>query len=48
VACRRLRVIGDIRFGRGIVLRGEVELRHDGPEPRSLADGSLFVGDSSL
>lgn len=44
VACRRLRVIGDIHFGRGIVLRDEVELEHQGPEPWYLPDGAILAG----
>jgi UTP--glucose-1-phosphate uridylyltransferase len=44
VACRRLRVRGDIHFGRGMVLRDEVELEHQGPEPWTLPDGAILAG----
>ncbi|MCS7038277.1 MAG: UTP--glucose-1-phosphate uridylyltransferase [Anaerolineae bacterium] len=48
VACRRLRVVGDLRFGRGMVLRDEVELAHPGPEPYHLPDGAVLTGRVSL
>ncbi len=38
--CQHLRVRGDVRFGRDIVLRGEVRFEHNGPEPLRLADGT--------
>jgi len=33
VACERLTVRGDVRFGRGVVIEGTVELHHDAPTP---------------
>jgi UTP--glucose-1-phosphate uridylyltransferase len=44
VACKRLAVAGDVRFGRGVVVRGEVELRHDGAEQRVIDDGAVLEG----
>ena len=40
--CRRLTVRGDVRFGEGVVGRGDVTLTHDGPEPRVIADGTVL------
>jgi UTP--glucose-1-phosphate uridylyltransferase len=40
VRCRRLVVRGDVRFGRGVVLEGDVELEHSGPEPRRIPDAA--------
>jgi len=42
VRCRRLAVKGDVRFGRDVVVEGEVELAQQGPEPRIVADGSVL------
>jgi UTP--glucose-1-phosphate uridylyltransferase len=39
--CRRLTVRGDVRFGAGVVCRGEACLEHDGPEPRVVPDGEV-------
>jgi len=39
---RRLVVRGDITFGRGVVVRGEVEL--EAPEPLTIADGTVLEG----
>jgi UTP--glucose-1-phosphate uridylyltransferase len=38
VACDRLTVEGDVRFGAGVVIRGEVELHG----PRTIADGEVL------
>jgi UTP--glucose-1-phosphate uridylyltransferase len=38
----RLVVEGDVTFGRGVVVRGAVELRE--PEPRRLEDGTVLAG----
>ncbi len=38
----RLIVHGDVTFGRGVIVRGNVELRAD--EPRRLADGTVLDG----
>ena len=40
--CRRLVIRGDIRFGVHCVFLGNVELTHDGPEPREVPDGEVF------
>jgi UTP--glucose-1-phosphate uridylyltransferase len=44
VRCRRLRVRGDVRFGRGVVAEGEVELRHAGAAPLEIADARVLRG----
>jgi len=44
VRCRRLAAKGDVRFGRDVVVEGEVELAQQGPEPRIVADGSVLRG----
>jgi UTP--glucose-1-phosphate uridylyltransferase len=42
VNCRRLVIRGDIRFGVHCVFLGEVELVHEGAEPRIVPDGEVF------
>ena len=42
VGCTRLRVTGDVRFGAGVVCRGEVAVR--GGERSSVADGAVLTG----
>ncbi len=44
IACERLEVRGDVRFGAGISCRGVVRLAHDGPEPRVIPDGAILGG----
>ncbi len=44
VACRRLAVEGDVRFGRDVVARGEVEIRHEGSDQLVIDDGSVLEG----
>ena len=44
VACERLDVVGDVRFGRGVVVRGRVEVVNDGPEPKAIAAGTTLAG----
>jgi UTP--glucose-1-phosphate uridylyltransferase len=44
VACDRLSVCGDVAFGAGVVVRGSVELRHDGDGQRLIEDGSVLEG----
>jgi UTP--glucose-1-phosphate uridylyltransferase len=44
VACERLTVEGDVRFGSGVVARGTVEVRNDGDEQLVVADGSVLEG----
>jgi UTP--glucose-1-phosphate uridylyltransferase len=41
VDAKRLKVRGDVRFGRGVVVRGDVVIEHDaGQSPLMLQDGS--------
>jgi UTP--glucose-1-phosphate uridylyltransferase len=40
--CERLVVDGDVVFGRGVVVRGSVELRQDGSEPLRIEDGAVL------
>jgi UTP--glucose-1-phosphate uridylyltransferase len=40
--CRRLTVRGDVFFGADVVVRGDVTIEHDGPEPRVIPDGEVF------
>ena len=42
VACRRLVVRGDVRFGARCVCRGEVTISHEGAAPRVLRDGEVL------
>jgi UTP--glucose-1-phosphate uridylyltransferase len=44
VACRRLRVRGDVRFGRGAVCRGEVDVRAETDGPCAVPAGALLEG----
>ena len=44
VACERLTVEGDVRFGRDVVARGTVEVRNDGDEQLVVEDGSVLEG----
>jgi UTP--glucose-1-phosphate uridylyltransferase len=44
VGCRRLVVRGDVRFGRGVVVRGDVQITQEGPEPRVVPDGAVLAG----
>jgi hypothetical protein len=37
-------VCGDVAFGAGVVVRGSVELRHDGDGQRLIEDGSVLEG----
>ena len=41
--CRRLTVRGDVTFGAGVVVRGEVTIEHPGPDPRRIPDGEVLV-----
>lgn len=47
VRCRRLTVRGDVRFGRDVILEGEVELVQEGPEPRRIPDGAVLRGEAA-
>jgi UTP--glucose-1-phosphate uridylyltransferase len=40
LGCRSLKVVGDVSFGRDVVLTGDVEIRVSGDEPRCIADGT--------
>jgi UTP--glucose-1-phosphate uridylyltransferase len=44
VDCERLTVRGDVAFGAGIVVRGAVEIDHDGPDQLVLEDSSVLDG----
>jgi UTP--glucose-1-phosphate uridylyltransferase len=44
VGARRLVVRGDVRFGGGVVVQGDVEVRADGPAPLVVAAGSRLTG----
>jgi UTP--glucose-1-phosphate uridylyltransferase len=44
VACRRLRVSGDVRFGAGVVVRGSVAVEHDGDDQLRIEDGAVLEG----
>ena len=44
VDCDRLAVSGDVRFGSGVVVRGDVCIEHDGDEQRLIADGTVLQG----
>jgi UTP--glucose-1-phosphate uridylyltransferase len=43
-ACRRLRVRGDVYFGAGVVVEGDVEVAAGGDARREIADGTRLVG----
>jgi UTP--glucose-1-phosphate uridylyltransferase len=47
VACERLTVAGDVRFGRGVVVRGAVRIKHEGDGQLQLEDGAVLEGDVS-
>jgi UTP--glucose-1-phosphate uridylyltransferase len=42
VACDRLTVVGDVVFGRGVVVRGSVRIEHAGAEPLRIEDGAVL------
>ena len=44
VACERFVVRGDVRFGRGVVARGAVEVVGDDAGQRSVEDGAVLEG----
>jgi UTP--glucose-1-phosphate uridylyltransferase len=46
VTCQRLRVRGDVRFGRGVVARGEVSIEHTGAGQLQIEDGAVLDGDT--
>lgn len=45
VACERLRVRGDVRFGGGVVARGDVLVSHEGDAPAAVPDGTALAGE---
>lgn len=47
VACERLVVRGDVRFGAGVTVRGAVEIAQDGPEPRVVPAGVTLAGEDA-
>jgi len=44
IECERLVVKGDVRFGRGVVLKGVVELVNESGAPVALPDGEVVTG----
>jgi UTP--glucose-1-phosphate uridylyltransferase len=44
VRCERLSVKGDVAFGRGVVVRGEVEVVNDGDGQLRIEDGTVLDG----
>ena len=42
VECERLTVRGDVAFGRGVVVRGAVEIVHEGEGQRRIEDGTVL------
>jgi UTP--glucose-1-phosphate uridylyltransferase len=44
VACERLTVVGDVAFGRDVVVRGSVTIEHEGEEQLRIEDGTLLEG----
>jgi UTP--glucose-1-phosphate uridylyltransferase len=42
VGCERLTVVGDVVFGRDVVVRGVVRIEHDGDEPLRIEDGTTL------
>jgi UTP--glucose-1-phosphate uridylyltransferase len=44
VACERLTVRGDVAFGSGVVVRGTVEVEHEGEGQRRIDDGTVLEG----
>jgi UTP--glucose-1-phosphate uridylyltransferase len=44
VACDRLTVVGDVVFGRDVVVRGSVTIEHAAEEQQRVADGSVLEG----
>ena len=44
IGCSSLSITGDVRFGRDVVLRGDVVIENRGDEPLQIADGSALCG----
>jgi UTP--glucose-1-phosphate uridylyltransferase len=47
VDCERLVVKGDVKFGRGVVVRGSVTVSNEGPDQLSIDDGALLEADTT-
>ena len=45
VQCERLIVKGDIRFGKGVVIKGVVHMTNEGPGQAQVPDGAVITGD---
>jgi UTP--glucose-1-phosphate uridylyltransferase len=45
VAAERLKIRGDVRFGRAVVVEGEVDIEHAGPAPLVIQDGTTLRPD---
>lgn len=43
VECDKLEVVGDVRFGRNVVVRGTVRIENAATAPRLIADGTLLT-----
>jgi UTP--glucose-1-phosphate uridylyltransferase len=44
VACDRLTVLGDVRFGRDVVVRGSVTVEHTSGGQLRIEDGAVLEG----
>jgi hypothetical protein len=44
VDCQELRVEGDVRFGKNVVVHGKVKLTNTSNIPLQIADGSVLSG----
>jgi UTP--glucose-1-phosphate uridylyltransferase len=44
LACQRLKVIGDVKFGRGVVVGGSVTVEHTGAGQLQVEDGAVLAG----
>jgi UTP--glucose-1-phosphate uridylyltransferase len=44
VACERLKVVGDVRFGRDVVVRGSATVEHTGHGQLQIEDGVVLEG----
>jgi UTP--glucose-1-phosphate uridylyltransferase len=44
IDCNELEIVGDVRFGRNVVLRGRVSILHRSQRPYIVSDGTVFEG----
>jgi UTP--glucose-1-phosphate uridylyltransferase len=44
VACERLTVVGDVAFGRGVVVRGSVRVENEDGDQLRIDDGAVLEG----